>query len=140
MKKEVIIEVTGKQINQLGDTDLQEFVTTGQYFLKNGAYYIIYNESVITGMEGTSTVLKAEGSRVSLNRMGANQYKQVFETGLNHQGYYVTPYGTMCMSVSSSKVEVDLTETGGRINLEYELEVDGQKLSSNLLRIKVREA
>lgn len=140
MGKPVIITVTGTQVNEYGDVDSQEFVTTGTYHSKNGAYFIMYSESELTGMEGTATSLKAEPDRVTLNRMGTSQHKQVFETGLRYRTNYVTPFGTMYMAVTSGKVEVNLTDFGGSINLEYVLEVDNQKVSDNTLALTVREA
>jgi uncharacterized beta-barrel protein YwiB (DUF1934 family) len=140
VNKNVIINVTGIQINEYGERDAQEFITTGSYYAKKGAYFIIYNESEVTGMPGTTTSLKAEPARVILNRMGTSQLRQVFETGMRHQGNYVTPYGTMYMSVTPSRVEVNLTDAGGSINLEYELEIENEKVSDNTLLLTVREA
>lgn len=140
MNKDVIITVTGTQVNETGEVDVQELTTKGSYYLKNGAYFIIYSESEITGMSGTTTFLKAENNRVTLNRTGTSQQRQVFEKGLKHLGNYITPYGVMNMAVLPSKVEVNLTDMGGSINLEYELEVENQKISDNLLSLAVREA
>ena len=140
MNKDVIISVKGTQQNDLGEVDIQELVTIGNYYAKNGAYFIIYSESEVTGMSGTTTSVKAEPKRVTLNRMGKSQHKQVFETGLRNPGNYITPYGSMHMVVVSSKVEVSLTDTGGSINLEYELEIENEKISDNKLSLTVREA
>lgn len=140
MSKEVIISVRGTQVNEYGEVDVQELVTKGTYYSKNGAFFIMYTESEVTGMSGTTTFLKAEPDRVTLNRTGTSQQRQVFEAGLYHRGNYITPYGVMYMAVTSSKVEVNLTDFGGSINLEYELEVENQKISDNILSLTVREA
>ena len=142
MHKEVIIAVTGTQVNEYGETDAQELITKGTYYQKNGAYFIVYTESEITGMAGTTTFVKVEQAqaRVTLNRAGISQHKQVFETGLRHQGNYITPCGVMSIVVNTSKVEVDLTDIGGSIKLEYELEVENEKVSDNTLSLAVREA
>ncbi|MBU7007331.1 DUF1934 domain-containing protein [Phosphitispora fastidiosa] len=140
MSKSVIISVTGTQTNEFGEVDVQELVTTGVYYEKKGTYFIIYSESEITGMPGTTTSVKAEPQRVTLNRMGESQHKQVFETGMRNRGNYITPYGMMYMAVIPSKVDVILTDSGGSINLEYELEVENQKISDNKLSLTVREA
>ncbi len=140
MGKQVIITVKGTQLNEYDDVDSQEFITTGTYYIKNGVYFIMYSESEITGMAGTATSIKAEPGRVTLNRMGTSQHKQVFETGLRHSVYYRTPFGTLYMNVTASMVDVNLTDSGGSINLEYVLEVDNQKVSDNRLALTVREA
>lgn len=140
MNKEVIISVTGIQLNEYGEVDSQELITTGSYYLKNGAYFIIYSESEVTGMSGTTTFLKAEPDRVTLNRTGTSQQKQVFEPGRRHRANYITPFGVMYIAVTPSIVEVNLTDAGGSINLEYVLEVENEKISDNKLSLTVREA
>ena len=140
MNKPVIISVKGQQVNEYGDVDAQELVTAGSYHLKNGVYFIVYSESEITGMSGTTTSLKAEPARVTLNRMGTSELKQIFETGIRWRANYITPFGVIDMAVVPSKVEVNLTDAGGSINLEYVLEVENDKISDNTLSLTVREA
>ena len=139
MNKDVIISGTGTQVNEHGETDGQELITKGSYYLKNGAYFIIYNESEITGMSGTTTFLKAEPAKVTLNRTGTSEHRQVFEPGIKNLGNYVTPFGVICMAVTASKVEVNLTDMGGSIKLKYELEVENQKIGDNSLSLLVQQ-
>lgn len=139
MRKDVLVTVTGTQVNDYGEEDTITLVTTGDYYLKNSAYYIIYRESEISGMNGSTTSLKAEPARVTLNRMGTSQFKQVFQAGILHEGKYITPYGSMFVRVLPSKVEVDLAEAGGSIDLEYEIESGAQRLGHNRLSITVKE-
>ncbi len=139
MKKDVWVQVKGTQMNEIGETDTIELMTEGQLFIRSQSYYIVYNESAISGLEGTTTTLKIEPTRVTLNRMGQAELKQTFEEGVMSEGCYVTPYGTMIMGVIPSKVEVDLTDVGGSINLEYELQVGREKISDNILSITVKE-
>lgn len=139
LRKEVLVTVRGTQTNDLGERETIELITTANYYQKNSSYYIVYNESEISGMAGTTTSLKAEPSRVTLNRMGTAEVKQVFEEGIHNEGNYVTPYGAMWIRVLPWKVEVDLTEMGGSINLEYELELCREKIGYNELSIIVQE-
>lgn len=139
MRKEVLVTVKGTQTNDLGEKDTIELVTLGNYFLKNSSYYIMYNETELSGMEGTTTTLKAEPTRVTLNRMGTSEMKQIFEEGVHNEGNYVTPFGSMYMRVLPRKVQVDLDDMGGSINLEYEIELAREKLGYNTLSITVRE-
>ncbi|WP_066634087.1 DUF1934 domain-containing protein [Desulfolucanica intricata] len=139
MRKEVLVTVRGTQTNDWGEKETIELITKGNYFQKNRCYYIIYNESEISGMEGTTTSVKAEQDKVTLNRMGTAEMKHVFEEGIPDDGNYVTPYGRFFSCVLPWKVEVDLTDVGGSINLEYEVELDKQKIGYNELSITVKE-
>ena len=70
MKKDVLIEIKGVY-RQDGEEDSVELFTTGSYYKRNGHYYIAYDESEVTGFEGSRTVLKVEESgRVTLTRSG----------------------------------------------------------------------
>lgn len=138
MKREVLVTVVGTQTNELGEQDTIELITEAKFFIREESYYIIYNESVLTGMEGTTTSLKVEPQRVTLNRMGTSELKQTFEEGVFNSSCYITPFGTMQLAVLPSKVEVDLTDAGGSINLEYELKTEGHKISDNQLFISVK--
>lgn len=139
MKKNVLVSVLGTQTNDVGEKDTIHLITEGKLFIRPKSYYIVYNESEISGMAGTMTSLKVEPHRVTLNRMGQSAFKQTFEQGVMDEGVYVTPYGSMHLSVIPSKVEVALDDMGGSINLEYELQVDQLKLSDNSLLITVKE-
>ena len=139
MRKEVLVTVRGTQTNELGEKDTIELVTLGSYYLKNSSYYIVYNETELSGMEGTVTSVKAEPTKVTVNRMGSSEMKHVFEEGVPDESSYVTPFGQLFSSVLPRKVQVDLTDVGGSINLEYELELDRQKIGYNELCITVKE-
>lgn len=137
MRREVLVKVKGTQTNDLGEQDTIELITEGSYFVKAESFYIVYNETVLSGMEGTTTSIKAESQKVTLNRMGTAELKQTFEVGVFNSGHYITPYGTMQLAVIPSKVQVDLTDAGGSINLEYELQTGSEKISDNQLVISV---
>lgn len=139
MKKEVLVTVKGTLTDELGERETIELVTKARLICRNSDFYIVYSESELSGMEKTTTILKAEPSRVTLNRTGLQELKQVFEVGVPSRGNYVTPYGSMFCDVFPSKVEVDLTEMGGSINLEYELALDRQPIGSQALSITIRE-
>lgn len=137
VKKEVLLKVKGTQTHAWGEQDSIEFITEGRLFSRDNSYYILYSESALAGMEGITTSLKVEPSRVILNRMGTAEHKATFEEGVLSDGFYVTPYGTMKLSILPSKVEVHLTDAGGSINLEYELQVGCERVSYNQLEITV---
>jgi uncharacterized beta-barrel protein YwiB (DUF1934 family) len=138
--KKVHISITTTQTNELGEKDSIHFQTTGNIYIKDNSTYLLYDESALSGMEGSTTSLKIEPNKVTLSRMGTSQLKHTFVEGVYDNGAYVTPYGTMITKVLPSKVFVDLTENGGSINLEYELFVGKEKIGVNELLITVKEA
>lgn len=136
--KEVFITIKGNQANEVGEESCIELTTIGKYFVKNQVHYILYEDTELTGMHRTTTSVKAERDKVILNRMGETEHRQVFEKGILNESYYVTAFSKMLMGVIPSRVEVNLTDDGGSINLEYELEIGREKISDNKLLITVR--
>ncbi|NTW05472.1 MAG: DUF1934 domain-containing protein [Peptococcaceae bacterium] len=137
--KKVLITVAAIQESAEGDDSTISLVTQGKYYQKNNAYYLLYEESEISGMEGTTTSIKAETGKVVLNRMGTLQFRQVFEQGQPYKGVYLTSVGVFDVQVLPSRVAVDLNSSGGSIQLEYDIEVDNQRLGFNRLSILVEE-
>lgn len=134
-----VIQVIGTQTDVQGEESRLELVAVGRRYNKNGVEYIIYDETEISGLEGTTTLLKIYPAHIVLVRMGSVEQKQEFRPGHTSPGTYITPYGKFEMMIETSHLEVTLSKTDGEINIQYEVEIDGQWQSSNTLSIFVRE-
>lgn len=140
MKKDVLIDIKGIY-RQDGEQDQVELVTTGSYYKRNGDYYIAYDESEMTGFDGTHTVLRVEGSqRVTLSRSGNTKSQLIIERGVRHQCHYDTGYGAMTIGVSGDRVFSDLDDHGGKLQFSYSLDVNTSLASENEVFINVRES
>lgn len=133
----ILIAVDSQQIDTDGGTNEFTLVTEGKYYEKAGYKYLTYKETELTGMEGTTTLLKIGGGEVTVIRMGSIEAKQVFALGKKHNFSYVTPYGTFELAVVPSVVENQVLEGEGYLRLEYDLEMDDLPFSRNILSIKV---
>lgn len=133
------IKVMGTQKNADQEETSLEFFTLGRRYHKNGIEYIVYEETAVSGLEGTTTVIKIYPSHIVLLRMGSVEQKQEFRSGYTSPGTYHTPYGKFSMSMDTRCLAVHLSETYGEIKIKYELSIDGQWQSSNTLSIFVRE-
>ena len=139
MEKSVILSIRGQQTTDNNDPDVIELVTEGTLTgHDNGNYTLRYQESELTGLEGTQTTIQVEGSSVSILREGQVNSQMVFEEGRRHLTMYNTPYGAMTLGVNTRKMKVDLDETGGCIEIDYALEVDHAVAGENLFSIYVR--
>jgi len=138
MLSDVLITLTSRQVDATGDVGEISFDTLGKSSEKAGRHYITYKESALTGMEGTTTLFKIEPGRVSVVRTGSIEAKQVFVAGEKYAFPYITAFGTFEMAVIPWVVEACLQEGEGRINLEYDLEIDGRSVSRNSLAITVK--
>src|SRR5699024_6192835 len=81
-KKKVIITIKGStlQEDQTAE-DIIELITQGEMYKKSKSDYIIYKESEVSGLEGTTTTLKIDGNKVSVIRLGTTNSHMTFEKG-----------------------------------------------------------
>jgi len=140
MDKDVIISVKGAQNDGGGSGETLELITEGKYYKEGDAYCVTYNESEVTGMEGTTTTLRIDGETVTLIRVGSVNSQFVFRKGLRHICHYDTEYGAFTIGVYTKRVNVDVDDHGGEIQVDYELEIGNNKSGTNDFYMFIREA
>ena len=140
MEKSVILSIRGQQtFEDNSKPEVIELVTEGTLSVDEGGKYTVrYQESELTGLEGTQTTIQVEGSSVSILREGQVNSQMVFEEGRRHLTMYNTPYGALTMGVNTRKMKVDLDEMGGCIEICYALEIDHAVAGENLFSVYVR--
>lgn len=139
MEKDVIISIRGTQDYSGTDPDTMELMTEGKLAVQDGALRLSYEESELTGMEGTTTVFQVEPEKVTLLRLGSVQSEMVFEEGRRHMSLYSTPYGNMEIGVRARRLNSTLELTGGRLEIDYDIEINHMLAGQSLFRIDVRE-
>ncbi len=140
MRDNVIISIKGKQLYAESSPDEMELVTSG--VLKRdsrGGYTVSYQESELTGLEGTTTRLHIDGGRVTLLREGSINSQMVFEEGRRHLSMYETPYGELSIGVNTRRMRSTLGEAGGDLEIDYAIEIDNLVAGHNLFRMNVKK-
>ena len=140
MKKQVQVKIIGIQKDAQGEENKIELVTEGSFFKKNDKYYLVYEESELSGMEGSTTTLKIEGEdRVGIRRFGSAKAEMNFEKGKTHSTAYETPYGIMEMNITTHRIAVAIEEDIPRmsVKIQYRIKVMGSEDTMNTLDIYV---
>ena len=140
MTDNVIISIKGKQLYAESSPDEMELVTSG--VLKRdsrGGFLVSYQESELTGLEGTTTKLHVHGGRVTLLREGGVNSQMVFEEGRRHLSMYETPYGELSIGVNTKRMRSTLGEAGGDLEIDYAIEIDNLLAGHNLFRMNVKK-
>ena len=140
MEKDVVISIKGMQQYEDADPDTIELVTAGRLQKEGESYTLSYQESEVTGLEGTLTTIQVEGEQVTLMRMGEFNAQMVFQEGRRHLSMYNTPYGAMAIGVNTRRLLADLNDQGGDIEIGYAIEIDHAIAGRNIFQIKVKEA
>lgn len=140
MKSEVKVKVIGSQKDSTGEEQRIELVTEGKYIEKNGKIYVVYEESEISGMEGSTTTLKLEkNQRASIRRYGNTNTEMIFEKGKTHSMAYETPYGLLDMAITTHRLEVKAESDRPkiRVHIQYRIKIMGLEDTMNTLEINV---
>lgn len=140
MTENVIISIKGKQLYAESGPDEMELVTSGTLKRDSrGGLTISYQESELTGLEGTTTKLHIDGGRVTLLREGSINSQMVFEEGMRHLSMYETPYGALSIGVNTRRMRSTLDEAGGDLEIDYAIEIDNLLAGQNLFRMNVKK-
>lgn len=128
---------------QTPDTGVAEapMEVTAQGLLRREGEELIltYEEGKDSGMEGVRTTLRSGPEQVTLLREGPWQAQMVFRMGPPLDSAYVTPYGTLPMRLHTRRLRSDLSEAGGALELEYDMELAGQNAGTTHFQLTVRE-
>lgn len=136
--KQVYVEINGN-VTTGGETDKLSYSTEGKLYKKSGKLYISYTEGELLGREACSTTLKiAPDGVVTMLRSGEANTRMVFEKGRCHISCYETPYGNLTVSVTTSDIAVNMDESGGNVDIDYNLSINNISKSRNLLSVRVR--
>lgn len=139
VKVQKMIKVLGTQSNAEGEKNEIELITEGKYYKKNNCYYLVYEESELSGMEGSTTTLKIEGkNKVSMQRFGTMASKLVFEEGKNYSSQYCTEFGNFELDIFTKKLDIAMVhgEKGESLEIHYDMEIKGLVNTWNELKIE----
>lgn len=139
MDKEVVISIKGIQKYEGALPDVVELVTAGRLVREGSSYTLSYQESELTGLEGTTTRVHIDGGRVTLLREGNTNSQMVFEEGRRHLSMYETPYGALSIGVNTRRMRSTVGEAGGELEIDYAIEIDNLVAGQNLFRMNVRK-
>jgi uncharacterized beta-barrel protein YwiB (DUF1934 family) len=134
MDNKALISVISKQS---GEDAPIEVVTPGKFYKQENYFYAVYKETEISGMEGTTTTFKIAEDKFTLLRMGTTSTTMNFERDKTSISLYNTPYGMLELEIETKELDIDISEAGGEIMLDYLLYVSGQEPQETILKIKI---
>ena len=136
MEKRAIISV--KSLSNLDPNDAIEVVTPGKFIIEDNGFKAIYEESEISGMEGTTTTLNIQDNILVLDRVGSTTTNMEFKEGTVAVSLYNTPYGVLSLNIDTEKLNININENGGEIYSKYTLGLEGQEGITTELNIKIK--
>lgn len=137
-KMPVLLYIQGEQHYDGVDPDSVELMTEGTMEVEGDTYRLTYQETELTGMEGTTTTFEVRGPQVILTRAGGVNSQMVFEEGQQHTSLYETPHGELPIDVQTSHLHHTLSEQGGRMEIRYSIAVEHTVAGRNRFKIRIR--
>ncbi|HEY5561839.1 MAG TPA: DUF1934 domain-containing protein [Clostridiaceae bacterium] len=136
MDKRAIISVSSNHGSE--EDDIVEVVTAGEFFKKEDCYYAIYEETEISGMEGTTTTFKIYKDKFLLIREGTTSAVMNFEKDKEEISLYNTPYGSIEIKIDTIKLDIHVDDIGVDILIDYKMSLAGQKALSTFLKVNIK--
>ncbi len=134
-----IISIKGTQIIE-DEPNVIEFITDGIYTYSEAGKRITYFETELTGEKGVKTVIDVQDNTVIVTKNGPYKTQLILENEKRHHCPYQTPFGMMTMGINTQKITDELTSKGGNLFVSYELEINHNTASVNMLEITVKES
>ena len=146
MTKDVLVSVRGLQFadndvkESASDEELEkiETICPGQYYLKNGAHYILYEEIVEGYNENIKNMIKVRDKEFILTKKGPISVQMSFNEGKKTMTDYITPFGNILIAIDTKKIEIEEKEDILHIFIKYGLEANYQFLSDCEIDITVQ--
>ncbi|WP_297520915.1 DUF1934 domain-containing protein [uncultured Clostridium sp.] len=136
MEKKAIISISSMQMND--EEQVVEVVTPGIFSITEDSFKATYEESEISGMEGTTTSVTIESGKVTLERKGTTETVMLFENNGSNICLYNTPYGVLELTTNTKVLDIDITETGGTVKIDYDLLASSESPIHTSLNLKIK--
>ena len=134
----ILLTIRSEQHFEDTEPDSMELITDGTMELTAEGLCLSYQETELTGLEGTTTTFEIRGPQVILTRSGSVNSQMVFEEGRQHTSLYETPFGELSIDIQTSRLRHNLTEQGGIMDLLYSISVEHAAAGRNAFKIRVR--
>ena len=120
------------------EDELIEVVTPGKFYITKSGYKSEYDETKLSGMEGTKTTMIIKNNYFKLNRVGTTETNMEFEINKQSVSLYKTPFGAMSVVIDTKSLEINVDDNGGIVHIVYTLNVEGQQLIETDLNVVIR--
>lgn len=131
MERQALIKLKGKA--ESSETDIIDFTTQGKVYFDKNNVTIEYDESEMSGMEGSISKVIVAGDSVTLNRMGAYTSTMAFIKGQELPAEITTPQGSIKLKVYTDILKINISKESVVLNLRYAFTMGGERIRNTLI-------
>lgn len=133
-----IIEIKGTQgIDTQSDTI--ELSTVGTLSEKDGKFLITYEENKTLEEKTVKTKVLTEDNKVIMLRSGGIDSRMVIEKGKRNTCFYSIPQGELVLGIFGEEIDNKLNKNGGKLTMNYTIDIENSLVSQNKVEISVRK-
>lgn len=126
--------ITIKSTTSMDKNDVIEVITPGTIEQNGEIIKVQYDETKISGMEGTKTTLLINKDSFKLLREGSTETIMEFILNKSHVSLYKTPYGIIEIEITTQKLNIDIEHDYILIKVIYLMNLEDQgEIKTNLM-------
>ena len=129
LSEELEIDIPEDVLGEVAEGEKIEIATDGTFTYGDGRIELAYDETELTGMEGSTTAISFSEKApelITMVREGTVSTALVFEPNKRHHCVYKTPYMPFEVCVRTLKVDNKL-ESENKLFIDYIIEIRGAK-------------
>lgn len=146
MTKDVLVSIQGLQFasssvqDEASDEELDkiETICPGEYFYRNSAHFVLYEEILDDMNEPVKNMIKVRNSEFVLTKKGPLNVQMVFSEGKKTMTDYVTPFGNIMIALDTKKIDIQEKENTINIHISYGLEANYQFIADCDISMEIR--
>lgn len=138
MEYAVLLTITSIQRYENEEPETTQLVTPGLMRLEEGYMELSYEETELTGLQGTRTDFRVEGERVILRRSGGVDSKMTFVVGQEDLSLYDMGFGALMINLRTEAIRCDLSEKGGTLTVSYSIVIEEEANGTITYEIRVQ--
>ena len=124
MEQKVLIRVYSEQQYEDQEPDVSQLTTLGTMVCGEAEIRISYEETELTGLQGTTTTFLLQKDRITLKREGALRSEMVFAIDEEHRSLYDMGMGALLITVRTMALVQAIGPQGGFADVAYDLIIE----------------
>lgn len=124
MEQKVLVRILSQQQYGEDEPEVSELTTIGTMEQEEEGIRIFYEESELTGLQGTTTTFLLRKDQITLKREGALQSEMVFAVDREHRSLYDMGMGALLITVRTIALVQAMGPQGGFVDVVYDLIIE----------------
>lgn len=138
MEQKVLIRIYSEQQYEDGEPESSQLTSLGTMECTPEGIRISYEETELTGLQGTTTTFLLQKDQITLKREGALRSEMVFAIDREHRSLYDMGMGALLITVRTMSLVQAVGPEGGFADVLYDLIIEDTVAGWVRYRLEIR--